>query len=45
MDGLEDQDGLSEAGEPPRGLKNGAGSRVLVLPVNGDQKDNADSFQ
>lgn len=39
MDGLEDQDGLSEAGDPPQGPEQLEQSgRVLVLPVNGESR-------
>lgn len=39
MDGLEDRDGLSGAGEPPQGPERmEQGSRVLVLPVNGESR-------
>ena len=39
MNGLEDRDGLSETGEPPRGPGLGdQDNRVLVLPVNGDSR-------
>ncbi|WP_269850020.1 ArsR/SmtB family transcription factor [Methanosarcina horonobensis] len=39
MNGFEDQDGLSETGEPPQGPGLGEqDNRVLVLPVNGDSR-------
>lgn len=39
MNGLEDRDGLSETGEPPRGPgPEEQDNRVLVLPVNGDSR-------
>jgi DNA-binding transcriptional ArsR family regulator len=39
MDGLEDRDGLSEAGEPLQGPEQMEQSgRVLVLPVNGESR-------
>ncbi|MGB9132037.1 MAG: helix-turn-helix domain-containing protein [Methanosarcina sp.] len=39
MKGLEDLDGLSEAGEPPQGPERmEQEDRVLVLPVNGDSR-------
>jgi len=39
MNGLEDRDGFSETGEPPKGPGPGEqDNRVLVLPVNGDSR-------
>jgi len=39
MDGLENRDGLSDAGEPPKGPEQTEqDSRVLVLPVNGESR-------
>jgi len=39
MNGLEDRDSLSEAGEPPQGPERvEQEDRVLVLPVNGDSR-------
>jgi predicted transcriptional regulator len=39
MDGLEDRDSLSEAGEPLQGPEQlEQGGRVLVLPVNGESR-------
>jgi Predicted transcriptional regulator len=39
MDELEDQEGLSEAGDPPREPEQmEQGGRVLVLPVNGESR-------
>ncbi len=39
MDGLENRDELSEAGEPPQGPEPmERGGRVLVLPVNGESR-------
>lgn len=39
MDGLEDQDSLSDAGDLPKGIEQvEQGGRVLVLPVNGESR-------
>ncbi len=39
MKGLEDQDGLSETGEPPQAPEiMEQDNRVLVLPVNGESR-------